>query len=152
VTTILCPIDFSEAGDVAQAHAEALARRLGATLLLAHVCQPALVPVALGPLPVALETIHSETTRRAQTELEARAARLDEGPIACRPLLLEGDPSARILDAVDEHDVDLVVMGTKGLTGLDHVLMGSTAERVVRLCPCPVLTVKGKAPEAGATP
>ncbi|MBW2294296.1 MAG: universal stress protein [Deltaproteobacteria bacterium] len=55
-----------------------------------------------------------------------------------------GDPSKQIIEAADELDIDLIVMGTRGTTGLEHVLMGSVAERTVRFAHCPVLTTKGE--------
>ena len=56
--------------------------------------------------------------------------------------VVKGRPGAEILRFVQQHDVDLVVMPTHGLTGLEHLLMGSVAEKVVRQAPCPVLVVK----------
>jgi nucleotide-binding universal stress UspA family protein len=53
-----------------------------------------------------------------------------------------GHPVEQILDVVTRDDVDLIVMGTHGHTGFAHAVLGSVAERVVRLAPCPVLTVK----------
>lgn len=57
--------------------------------------------------------------------------------------VVEGNPHEKILEYVSEHDIDMVVMGTHGRTGLDRALMGSVAERVVRRSPVPVLTVRG---------
>lgn len=59
--------------------------------------------------------------------------------------MIEGTPAETIVAAAE--DADLVVMGTQGLTGLPHVLLGSVTERTVRLAGCPVLTVKGPAPD-----
>jgi nucleotide-binding universal stress UspA family protein len=58
--------------------------------------------------------------------------------------LREANPSDAILDVAREIDADLIVMGTRGLTGLKHVLLGSVAERTLRLAPCSVLTVKSE--------
>lgn len=59
-------------------------------------------------------------------------------------MIVEGNPHEEILEYVSEHDIDMVVMGTHGRTGIDRVVMGSVAERVVRQSPVPVLTVRGK--------
>ena len=56
-------------------------------------------------------------------------------------------PSEAISSAAQELGADLIVMGTRGLTGLKHVMLGSVAERTIRIAPCPVLTVKAEQPE-----
>jgi nucleotide-binding universal stress UspA family protein len=61
-------------------------------------------------------------------------------------IILDGMPFQRIVDMVQDKKVDLIVMGTHGWTGLKHVLLGSVAEKVVRLAPCPVLVARGVAP------
>ena len=65
--------------------------------------------------------------------------------------LREAPPSVAICDVAAELGVDLIVMGTRGLSGLKHVLLGSVAERTVRNAPCPVLTIKGD-PDKSETP
>ena len=59
-----------------------------------------------------------------------------------------GSPPRRIVDVARERDIDLIVMGTRGRTGLAHIVMGSVAERVVRLAPCPVLTLRQEVTKA----
>jgi nucleotide-binding universal stress UspA family protein len=140
--TILCPVDFSEPCRVAMEHAESLARTLGAELILAHVVVPAMYPVAFGAVPLGAVTLEEEARGAAEASLTADVKRLSEQGITCRGLVEVGTPAYRLVEMVRENAVDLVVMGTHGATGLGHVLLGSTAERVVRLCPCPVLTVK----------
>ena len=62
-----------------------------------------------------------------------------------KPKVVAGDPADAIVRMAEELEVDLIVMGTHGRTGLQHVLLGSVAEKVVRLALCPVLTVRYKA-------
>lgn len=147
-TTILCPLDFSEPCKPAMEHAESLARELGAELILAHVVVPAMYPVAFGAVPLGAVTLEEEARESAEASLAKDVKRLSEQGIDCRSLVEVGTPAYRIVEMVKESGVDLVVMGTHGATGLGHVLLGSTAERVVRLCPCPVLTVKVGQPVA----
>jgi universal stress protein A len=64
--------------------------------------------------------------------------------------MVQGVPFQTIIDAARDHGVDLIVMGTHGRTGLTHVFMGSVAEKVVRLAPCPVLVTRGTTEDAGA--
>ena len=141
-TTIMCPLDFSEPCRVALDHAESLARTLGAELILAHVVVPAMYPVAFGAVPLGAVTLEEEARAAAETSLAEDVKRLGEEGVNCRGLVEVGTPAYRLVEMVRENGVDLVIMGTHGATGLGHVLLGSTAERVVRHCPCPVLTVK----------
>jgi universal stress protein A len=141
-TTILCPVDFSEPCRVAIDHAEALARGLGAELILAHVVVPAMYPVAFGAVPMGAVTLENEARAAVETSLAQTVKELADRGVECSSLVEVGTPSSRLVEMVRENGVDYVVMGTHGATGLGHVLLGSTAERVVRLCPCPVIAVK----------
>lgn len=141
-TTILCPVDFSEPCRPAMEHAESLARSLGAELLLAHIVVPAMYPVAFGAVPLGAVTLEEEARKAVETNMAALVKDMTARGVTCRSIVEVGTPANRLVDMVRENGIDLVVMGTHGTTGLGHVLLGSTAERVVRLCPCPVLTVK----------
>ncbi len=142
IQKVLCPVDFSEPSREAMRHAEQLAKALGAELLLAHVVVPAMYPVAFGAAPMGAVTLDQEAEQAVRANLKATAQEVSERGVPCQTLVDVGTPSRRLVEMVKEHGVDLLVMGTHGATGLSHILLGSTAERVVRLCPCPVLTVK----------
>ena len=71
-------------------------------------------------------------------------ARVQQAGLHGDSVIVEGIPLQEIIDMADSRDIDLIVMGTHGRTGLTHVLMGSVAEKVVRLAPCPVLVTRGK--------
>lgn len=71
-------------------------------------------------------------------------ARVEGAGLACETHVLHGPAADAIAEAARTFQVDLVVMGTRGLTGLKHVLLGSVAERTVRTVPCPVLTVRAR--------
>ncbi len=83
-------------------------------------------------------------------EMEATARRLLDDTVASmkrtgaeiESVLLSGNPSAEIVKFATEESVDLIVMATHGRSGVEHLLMGSVAEKVLRKSPCPVLTVK----------
>ena len=142
IQKILCPVDFSEPSREAMQHAEQLAKALGAEMLLAHVVVPALYPVAFGAAPMGAVSLDQDAQEAVKANLQATAQEVSERGVPCQALVDVGTPSRRLVEMVQEHGVDLLVIGTHGATGLSHVLLGSTAERVVRLCPCPVLTVK----------
>ena len=134
---ILHPTDGSEGSMAAADHAIELAERYGATLHSVYAVNTTVGPEA-GVVGVfdALE----EAGREAIEDFEARASAA--GIESVEGSVVSGRPHQVILDYVDDHDVDLVVMGTHGRTGLDRYLLGSVAEKVVRSCPVPVLTVR----------
>jgi nucleotide-binding universal stress UspA family protein len=158
--TILVPVDFSSSANTALRYATRIAERFGASLLVLHViakevatgmvCRhgeprrttllgPEAAPVAV-PAEV-LETVTIDLREQAQAALRHVVASWPiERPVELRVEV--GHPVEQILDVVTREDIDLIVMGTHGRTGLAHAVIGSVAERVVRLAPCPVLTVK----------
>lgn len=145
---VLCPVDFSPWSDGAMRYAAWLCKQVGAQLTLLHVFEtPAYASLPDGQNSVAMASIDESVRRlsqQLQRDLDAAIVQLDAGrPIRTR--LLDGLPYRAIIDAAQELGVDLIVMGTQGRTGLSRLLLGSVAERVVRLSGCPVLTVPAAA-------
>jgi nucleotide-binding universal stress UspA family protein len=138
--TILVPIDFEEASLNALATARDLAGRLGLEVVLFHSHS---VPVAVyqGFEPIIAPGLLDQIAEAAKSALERLAA--EQGGL--RSVLRCGEPATEILRAIDELKPELVAMGTHGRKGLTHLLLGSVAEKVVRLSPAPVLTVHAKA-------
>jgi nucleotide-binding universal stress UspA family protein len=137
----LVPVDFSEYADQALEYAMGLAGKLGARLTLLHVIQALpLGGVDMGvSLPYTyLQDLEAEITNSLQAYLERVTAAGLEGEIA----VVHGVPFHEIIETAKLQQVDLIIMGTHGRTGLQHVLLGSVAEKVVRLSPCPVLVVR----------
>jgi len=145
IKTILVPIDFSPASDAARRYAEALARSLGSRIHLLHVvADPFLYdPWGTSAGTAGTAALMEEFDRQARRHL----ARLvpARGPLARRIVTATAPGFAvpEILDYIRKKKIDLVVMGTHGRGALGHVLLGSVAEKVVRLSPVPVLTVHG---------
>lgn len=134
---VLIPTDGSDAATAAVAHAIDHAVRYDATLHVLHVVDAAAVP----PTPNGGRVLEAlEQQGRAAIERIARQAETS-GIDTIESAVASGPPHTAILDYVDEHGIDLVVMGTHGRRGLDRVLIGSVTERVVRLADVPVLTV-----------
>jgi nucleotide-binding universal stress UspA family protein len=139
---ILCPIDFSDASRSALETAADLARRNGASLTLFHA-----YPVPGYTFPdgsfVASSKMLEELADQAKRHLdEWKAIAAGLGVAAVDAATAVGEPAHEIVAFAKEKGADLVVVGTHGRTGLQHALMGSVAERVVRKAPCPVLTVR----------
>ena len=142
---ILVPTDFSEEAAKALDVAVDLAKKYGATITLLHVYE---IPVY--PYPGALIDVDFVTPIReaAQKELASAFDALKLRGVEARSELLFGVPWSAILDTVARRKADLIVMGTRGRRGVMHALLGSVAEKVVRLSPVPVLTVR--TPETSA--
>lgn len=142
IHTILHPTDFSERSEFAYRMACALARDYGARLVILHVwSRPMLLYGEVEPV------VDSEEYRvEAQKQLDNFHSP-DLG-IRMERRLVEGDAIPSILRAAEEERADLIIMGMHGRTGLGRLLMGSTAEQVVRRASCPVLTVKTPFPAA----
>jgi len=146
---ILVATDFSESSDSALAYGRALARRLDATLHVVHVVGN-LTGLAggAGGLPPALPDIQQElenTARKQLDDLLASPENNDELSMANRVLknLVVSNAAAQaIVEYARQEPIDLIVTGTHGRGAVSHMLLGSVAERVVRVAPCPVLTVR----------
>lgn len=141
MTRILCPTDFSEQAAAAEREAVRLARALGAEIVLAHVGSDApLWREGRGTPDV--RAVFEAQRKWATDALAARATALAAEGVTARSVLKIGEPSTEILRlAADEH-ADFIVMGTQGRAGLERMLLGSVAERVLRQAPCPVVTVR----------
>jgi len=148
--SILVALDFSTDADAALDLAIDVARRDGASLALYHAYE---IPLgAIPPYGVPIPDSLVASVRDAAARRLAEAVRKVEGAglKAETHLVQAAPPSEGIVDAAQSSGADLIVLGTRGLTGLKHVLIGSVAERTVRLAHCPVLTVH--AAEAGKKP
>jgi nucleotide-binding universal stress UspA family protein len=137
---ILCPLDFSENSQVALGYASSLAKESGAKLFLVHV-DDSQVPYDAGFAAYVPPMGNTEALLEQLREVRPTI----EG-VEYEHQLLIGHPADAIIDFVNVHDIDLIVMGTHGRTGLARLVMGSIAEAVVRRAECPVLTVKHREP------
>ena len=134
---ILVPIDFSKTAVRALHYAVPLARQFGAKVTLVHVVElPRLTP---GIEYIGIDAIE---TRRLKAKLKELAKRAFPPDVATAVLVEPGSGYDTIVSVAKKRSVDLIVITTRGYTGLKHVLMGSTAEQVVRHAPCPVLVVR----------
>jgi nucleotide-binding universal stress UspA family protein len=142
IKKILVPTDFSEHAERAVAQATALAKPFGASLHLLHVVQLPMLPAnpEAPPIPI---TFWQELRTNARARLVPIQKQIESQGVRCEMEVVEDIPGFAIAAAAERTHADLIVMGSRGLTGLKHVLLGSVAERTVRSAPCPVLTVKG---------
>jgi len=141
IKTILVPTDFSEHAEHAVSQAAALAKPFGASVHLLHVVQLPMLPAnpEAPPIPI---TFWQEMRTNARARLVPIQKKIESQGVRCEIEVVEDIPGFAIAAAAERAHADLIVMGSRGLTGLKHVLLGSVAERTVRAAHCPVLTVK----------
>ena len=139
VKKILLATDFSSASGKAAAYARALARRFSSTVEIAHVFDPSVVTSyeeAIVGLPA------DERRRTVSEDIERLRDDLSASGIDVRTTLAEGHrPFATLLKIAKDQEVDLIVAGTESKSGMERLMLGSTAEEVIRNAECPVLTV-----------
>lgn len=129
---ILFLTDFSEASSGALAYAVGLARHYNAQLYPAHACDPVILT----------ETAGIDIVQEIEENSREQLAKLaKETGVVCIPLFARGGVEAAVPHWITEHGIDLVIMGTHGRRGLQHFLMGSIAEAILRNATCAVLTV-----------
>lgn len=139
--TLLVPTDFSEGSEAAIAYAVELAKPLGAQLVVLHTYEIPMVGFPDGTL-VATAELTSRVLDGAQQGLRAVEQKHAGAGVPLRTLVKQGETWRTILATADEVSADMIVMGTHGRRGLPRALLGSVAEKVVRMAPRPVLTVR----------
>lgn len=139
---ILVPTDFSDCSAKALAYALAFAKLSQAEIILLHVVEPISYPMYGQDVAADLSGFQADLLQ-ASTEHLARFRQEKAGNYQpLRTIITEGGSYWEIVETAKSENVDLIILSTHGHTGLRHVLLGSTAERVVRHAPCPVLTVR----------
>jgi nucleotide-binding universal stress UspA family protein len=141
---VLVATDFGEAADSALGYGRELATRFGATLHVLHVAENVYI-TAFGAETYAsfVPDLQRDLENTAHKRLQEAVIDSDgSGPTTVPVVMTSSSPAFAIIDYANEHHIDLIVMGTHGRGTLGHILMGSVAERVVRLAGCPVLTIR----------
>jgi nucleotide-binding universal stress UspA family protein len=146
---ILHPTDFSECAALAQATAVDLAGKLGGEIVLLQVLvETPLYGESVLNMPK-VQSVYDAQRKWAEATLETRVGDLRQRGIKASWRAQVGVPFEEIVRVATEERADMIVMGTHGRSGLNRALLGSVAERVIRLAPCPVLTVRQAKSEAG---
>ncbi len=140
IRNVLYATDFSATSEAALPYAVATCRHFGSTLHIAHVLsETSLLMMTGGVDCVSLGTLYEDAHTDALEKIQAVAGRL--GKIPHRTYVRHGQIWANLREIVAKNEVDLIVVGTHGRTGLGTLLLGSVAEDILRHVPCPVLTV-----------
>ena len=142
IKTILFPTDFSQGARAAMDHAISLARDYNARLILLYVIQDISIAEWYIPSSLSVADLVEDMQKSAWTEMNKWAAEIAAKVKDVDKLVVRGVPFVEIIKIAKDKNADLIVIGTHGRTGIDHMLFGSTAEKVVRKAACPVLTVR----------
>ena len=148
---ILAPTDFSPTARRAIEYARILAGQNDASLVLLHIVEDPFNAAAWTEgYTLSVDALRDRMVEDARAELTQLVTSMSDCRVTSRVLV--GDPRRTIVEFAAECHADLIVMGTHGRSGISHLLLGSVAERVVRLAPCPVLTVRALAEDVSDAP
>lgn len=151
IKNILIPTDFSKTASLAIEHAAFMARLYKANLYLLHVIEIAEVTYTVYN-PAVQMVDFDEIQKRIDKQLSDLAIKLKkEYAITVHTICARGQATSEVVSAVKKNDIDLVIMGTHGVSGFDEVFLGSNAHKVTTICPCPVITVQSHAKKIGFT-
>lgn len=143
INSILVPTDFSDNATHALGYAKELAQQNNAVIHLLHVIEPVSYPVNWGYAQVGFLDVEQEYMKAAETEMKTlNDALIAEGFNIVTAINTAGRASDEIDRYAAENGINLICIATHGRSGLDHMLFGSTTERVLRKTPCPVFVVK----------
>lgn len=145
IRCILVPMDFSTYSKNALRYAVPMARAFGASLHLVYVVEPTIYPADLGFGQVVLPGVEEELREKGAGELRKLIDREVPVGLKATSTVRTGKPHQEILMEAQEKDVDLIIVASHGHTGVEHIMFGSTAARVVRLAECPVITIRPQA-------
>lgn len=155
INRVLVPVDFSHHANSAMRMALAVANRFGATIQVIHVdALPGVGTIAVEPVYIApqlFEGLHAEHDAKIEQNLREIGQELQAGAapgVAVETSLRRGPTVERIVEVAGEWQADLIVMGSQGVSGVAQLVLGSTAEKVSRIAPCPVL-IGGRADDTG---
>jgi len=137
---ILCPIDHSDCSKEALKYAVSFAMKDEAKLFLLHV-------IDIRSFNEGLETISMQipdekTLEQLKTKLLDCIPEEIRNDMSVEAIVVQGIPFAEIISTAREKEIDMIVIGSHGRTGISHMMLGSVSEKVVRKAPCPVLTVR----------
>lgn len=137
IRTIICPVDFSETASGALRAAIDLAGQFGASVEVVHVVD---IPHPSTP------AINDGIRDNAKNELESYLHHWPDTDVPLTSALIEGSPASAIAKHAADAGSDLIVISTHGRSGITRAMLGSVAERLVRMATCPVLTVPASEP------
>lgn len=142
IKKILVPIDFSDYSKKALQYTVKFAKSFSAELYLVYVIEPMVYPADLSMGQMVIPQSEVNLSEKANNELAELATNAIGESLKYNILIKTGKPFMEVIETASEVDADLIIIATHGHTGVEHLLFGSTSEKVVRKAPCPVLTLR----------
>lgn len=149
IRKILVALDGSQSANNALEYALDLAEKYASAVVLLTVVEPVIVPkisrVAVPPVPKEVVDKYKKGLKAGHQKILSKALKKvqeTKGDLDVSTELVEGKPSEKIVEVAREGDLDIIVMGSRGLGGIKEVFLGSVSDRVADQAPCPVLVVK----------
>lgn len=142
ISKVLVPIDFSDYSINALKYAVDFTQHFEAEMILISVIEPMIYPADFSMGQVAIPATDQNLTERVENELKDLAEKEIGDKVKTKRIIKSGKPFYEINETARDEDIDLIIIATHGHTGVEHLLFGSTAEKVVRKAPCPVLTLR----------
>jgi universal stress protein A len=146
---ILCPTDFSESSYEALRAANELALHFSSELLVLHAVQPIPTanvppppPAAAAPMGFNISSYRQKLEALSERSLQEVVDQRVAKGLTVHSIVVQGEAADQIVNAVEKQKIDLIVIATHGRTGWRRFIFGSVAEKVIRLAPCPVLTIQ----------
>lgn len=148
IKNILVPTDFSESATAAYAYAREMAAIFKSKIILIHVYEPIVfyseAPIGMPDLVDIEKNIYASSDQSLDRIIYEHF-KSDSGNLpGVEKLLVQGKPFIEIIRVAKEQSIDMIIMSTHGRSALEHILLGSVTEKVVRKAPCPVLTIRSK--------
>ncbi len=142
ISKILVPLDFSEYSKMALDYAIAFAKKFQSELILVYVIEPIVYPSDFGLGQIPINQVDFEIQSKAEEELRKIINEKIPQEIKANYIVKTGKPFIEIINTAEETKSELIIIASHGHTGIEHILFGSTAEKVVRKSPVPVLTLR----------
>ncbi len=139
---ILVPQDFSDYSLHALKYAVTFAELFKSELIVLHIVEPIVYPADFSFGQVSIPAMEEEIRKHSEEQLNELVEKEIPDGIRTMPVIRIGKPFIEIVEVAKSENADLIVISSHGRTGMDHVLFGSTADKVVRKAPCPVLTIR----------
>ncbi len=140
---ILVPVDFSDNSKKALRYAIPLAAQFKASIAVMYVVEPAVFPSDFGFGQMSFPDVEKEMYEKARQELKQLIEDL-KSKVSLKAEVKAGIPFVEVTSYAAQENIDLIILATHGRTGVEHILFGSTAEKIIRKAPCPVLVVRAE--------
>ena len=142
IKKVLVPTDFSDYSKSALRYSVNFAKVFDAEIILVYVIEPVIYPPDFSMGQIAIPSVNAEWDQKAKEELDNLVKHEIPSGVKVQTIVRTGKPFVEIIDTATEEDADIIIIATHGHSGVEHILFGSTAEKVVRKAPCPVLTLR----------